>query len=224
MRRRGPRSAGRARVFVTRWTADVLRALGARRDPPGQENAHSTPGLRACRISSSTTTGSAIAPLILGRAYRLSYRHTDRRRLRIVQYEWDILGSGVEAGGAIFDTGYADTLSLIRDGERGLEAAAGAVELGEPDHRRRDPRPAHEPGKIFGSGVNYASHGDEEPGFVFPDESIAGTSSSSRARSWSRSRDRDPSDDDVIRRVPGDTAGPLREHGFAVDYEVEFGS
>ena len=32
-----------------------------------------------------------------------------------------------------------------------------------------------------------------------------------------------PPYDDVIRRVPGETAGPLREYGFAVDYEVELG-
>jgi 2-keto-4-pentenoate hydratase/2-oxohepta-3-ene-1,7-dioic acid hydratase in catechol pathway len=32
-----------------------------------------------------------------------------------------------------------------------------------------------------------------------------------------------PPSDDVIRRIPGDTAGPLLEHRFAVDYEFEFG-
>src|SRR5581483_3072252 len=32
--------------------------------------------------------------------------------------------------------------------------------------------PLTNPGKIFGSGVNYRSHGDEEPGFVFPDEVV----------------------------------------------------
>jgi 2-keto-4-pentenoate hydratase/2-oxohepta-3-ene-1,7-dioic acid hydratase in catechol pathway len=84
--------------------------------------------------------------------------------------------------------------------------------------------PLTNPGKIFGSGVNYASHGDEEPGFVFPDEKVV--IGFIKLASTIVGPDAEiviPPNDDVIRRVPGDTAGPLREHGFAVDYEVELG-
>ena len=75
-------------------------------------------------------------------------------------------------GGQVHPTGYHDTLALIRDGERGLEAAAAAAESSEPVTIDRLLAPLTSPGKIFGSGVNYASHGDEEPGFVFPDEKV----------------------------------------------------
>ena len=84
--------------------------------------------------------------------------------------------------------------------------------------------PLTNPGKIFGSGVNYASHGDEEPGFVFPDEQvIVGFIKLASSIVGPDAEIVIPPYDDVIRRVPGDTAGPLREHGFAVDYEVELG-
>ena len=82
--------------------------------------------------------------------------------MRIVQYELrGVVGCGIEAGGQVHPTGYTDTLALIRDGERGLEAAAAAVERSEPVTVERLLAPLTSPGKIFGSGVNYASHGDE---------------------------------------------------------------
>ena len=47
----------------------------------------------------------------------------------IVQYRLaETTACGVEMQGAVFATGYSDTLSLIRDGERGLETAAAAAE------------------------------------------------------------------------------------------------
>lgn len=142
--------------------------------------------------------------------------------MRIVQYaSGGETGCGVEADGAVHPTGYADTLSLIRDGERGLEAAAAALER-DPVAVDRILAPLTNPGKIFGSGVNYASHGDEEPGFVFPDEKvIVGFIKLASAIVGPGDAIVIPPNDDVIRRVPGDTAGPLRDHGFAVDYEVE---
>ena len=145
--------------------------------------------------------------------------------MRIVQYESrGSVGCGVEVDGQVYATGYSDTLSLIRDGERGLEAAATAAEGSEPVAVDRILAPLTNPGKIFGSGVNYASHGDEEPGFVFPDEKvIVGFIKLASAIVGPDAEIVIPPYDDVIRRVPGDTAGPLREYGFAVDYEVEFG-
>jgi 2-keto-4-pentenoate hydratase/2-oxohepta-3-ene-1,7-dioic acid hydratase in catechol pathway len=145
--------------------------------------------------------------------------------MRIVQYESrGVVGCGVEAGGQVHPTGYPDTLALIRDGERGLEAAAAAAERSEPVTIDRLLAPLTSPGKIFGSGVNYASHGDEEPGFVFPDEKvIVGFIKLASSIVGPGAEIVIPPNDDVIRRVPGDTAGPLRDHGFAVDYEVELG-
>jgi len=145
--------------------------------------------------------------------------------MRIVQY--DAGGArrcGVERDGAVFPTPYTDTLTLIRDGGKGLEAAAAAAERSDPVPVDRQLAPLTNPGKIFGSGVNYPSHGDEEPGFVFPDEKvIIGFIKLASAIVGPDAEIVIPPNDDVIRRVPGDTAGPLREHGFAVDYEVELG-
>ena len=93
--------------------------------------------------------------------------------MRIVQYEaGGEVACGVEVAGAVYGTGYADTLGLIRDGARGLERADEAPERGDPVAVDRLFAPLTNPGKIFGSGVNYRSHGDEEPGFVFPDEVV----------------------------------------------------
>ena len=98
------------------------------------------------------------------------------------------------------------------------------MESSEPVAVDRLLAPLTNPGKIFGSGVNYASHGDEEPGFVFPDEKvIVGFIKLASSIVGPGAEIVIPPNDDVIRRVPGDTAGPLREHGFAVDYEVELG-
>jgi 2-keto-4-pentenoate hydratase/2-oxohepta-3-ene-1,7-dioic acid hydratase in catechol pathway len=145
--------------------------------------------------------------------------------MRIVQYESrGSVGCGVEVDRQVHATGYADTLALIRDGERGLEAAEAAADGSEPVAVDRILAPLTNPGKIFGSGVNYASHGDEEPGFVFPDEKVVvGFIKLASAIVGPDAEIVLPPYDDVIRRVPGDTAGPLREHGFAVDYEVELG-
>lgn len=144
--------------------------------------------------------------------------------MRIVQYQsGGVTGCGVEVERAVFPTGYPDTLSLVRDGDRGLEAAATAPDGSEPIEVERILAPLTNPGKIFGSGVNYRSHGDEEPGFVFPDEKVVlGFVKLASAIVGPGDAIVIPPNDDVIRRMPGDTAGPLREFGFAVDYEVEF--
>jgi 2-keto-4-pentenoate hydratase/2-oxohepta-3-ene-1,7-dioic acid hydratase in catechol pathway len=144
--------------------------------------------------------------------------------MRIVQYAAGATtGCGVEVDGQIFATPYPDTLALVRDGESGLEQAAAASGAGDPIAVDRILAPLTNPGKIFGSGVNYASHGDEEPGFVFPDEKvIVGFIKLASAIVGPGDEIVIPPNDDVIRRVTGEK-GALREHGFAVDYEVEFG-
>lgn len=76
----------------------------------------------------------------------------------------------VRAGEGVVPTGYRDMVDLIRDGEEGLRRAREAAATG----RRRVPErllaPVPRPGKILCSGVNYASHADENPGAVLPSE------------------------------------------------------
>jgi 2-keto-4-pentenoate hydratase/2-oxohepta-3-ene-1,7-dioic acid hydratase in catechol pathway len=143
--------------------------------------------------------------------------------MRIVQYEaGSEIGCGVEAAGAVYATGYGDTLGLIRDGARGLARAHEAVDRGEPVEVDRLLAPLTNPGKIFGSGVNYRSHGDEEPGFVFPDEVVWDFIKLASAIVGPGDPIVIPPADDVIVRRPGGAA-QFSEHGFAVDYEVELG-
>jgi len=143
--------------------------------------------------------------------------------MRIVQYTTDgRRGCGVERDGAVFPSGYDDTLSLIRAGEEGLERAAASAERADPVAVDRLLAPLTNPGKIFGSGVNYASHGDEEPGFVFPDEVVWDFIKLASAIVGPDDPIVIPPADDVIRRLPS-SAAQFAEHGFAVDYEVELG-
>ena len=143
--------------------------------------------------------------------------------MRIVQYEGrGGRGCGVERDGAVFPTGYDDTLMLIRDGERGLDHAAAAAERSDPIEVDRLLAPLTNPGKIFGSGVNYRSHGDEEPGFAFPDEVVWDFIKVSTAIIGpGEAIVIPPADDVIVRRAGG--AAQFAEDGFAVDYEVEFG-
>ena len=102
--------------------------------------------------------------------------------MKIVQYtNGGQTGCGVQIDDKVFYSGYDDTLSLIRDGERGLEHAAAMAESADPVRFDRIVAPL-KPGKIFGSGVNYRSHGDEEETMSFPMRSF-GTSSSCQAPS-----------------------------------------
>lgn len=78
-------------------------------------------------------------------------------------------GVGVRRDGAIFDAGYADMQALIADGAAGLERAAAAAEASEPVADATLSAPIR-PGKILCSGVNYASHADENPDAKMPEE------------------------------------------------------
>jgi 2,4-didehydro-3-deoxy-L-rhamnonate hydrolase len=142
--------------------------------------------------------------------------------MRIVQYvNGGEVACGVQVGEDVFFTGYADTIALIHDGERGLERAAAAGASGQPASYDRLVHPLR-PGKIFGSGVNYRSHGDEEPGYEFPDEVVWDFIKLSSAVIGPGEAIVIPPNDDVIKRLPGGSAR-LSEYGFAVDYEVELG-
>ena len=70
--------------------------------------------------------------------------------MKIVQYR--AAGEtkcGLETDDGIYATGYADTLALIRDGDRGLERAASAAERGDPVSVERILAPITNPGKNF---------------------------------------------------------------------------
>ncbi len=87
--------------------------------------------------------------------------------MRLVTYAaGERTGVGVRRDGAILDTGYDDMRRLIIDGAAGLARAEAASEE-VPDARVLAPI---RPGKILCSGVNYASHADENPDAVMPEE------------------------------------------------------
>jgi 2,4-diketo-3-deoxy-L-fuconate hydrolase len=92
----------------------------------------------------------------------------EKRGVRLVTFEaGGSVGVGVRRDGALFDTGYGSMLDLIRDGERGLERAGAASQEVSGD---RILAPIPRPPKILCSGVNYASHADENPDAVMPTE------------------------------------------------------
>jgi 2,4-diketo-3-deoxy-L-fuconate hydrolase len=86
--------------------------------------------------------------------------------VRLVTYEG---GVGVRRGGGVVPSGYGDLLGLILDGDGGLERAGAEAARGEPVEPVRLLAPLR-PAKILCSGINYASHRDENPDAVFPDE------------------------------------------------------
>ena len=90
--------------------------------------------------------------------------------MRLVTFESGGKASvGVRRDGDVVRVPYPDMVSLIRDGERGLAAARQAAESGDPVEFDRLLAPLR-PGKILCSGVNYASHAEENPGAVLPTE------------------------------------------------------
>ncbi len=142
--------------------------------------------------------------------------------MRVVQFVADgEVGVGVEVDGVVHATRYRDTRSLIEDGQRGLDALTEALSA-PPIKFERLLAPITNPPKMFGSGVNYRSHGDEEPGFVFPDEVPWDFIKLSSAIIGSNEPIVVPPADDVIQRKPGGGA-KFSEFGFAVDYEAELG-
>jgi 2-keto-4-pentenoate hydratase/2-oxohepta-3-ene-1,7-dioic acid hydratase in catechol pathway len=88
--------------------------------------------------------------------------------MRLVTFEaGGRTGVGVRRDGAVLDTGYASMLDLIRDAGAGLERAAAAS---QEVSVYRILAPIPRPPKILCSGVNYASHADENPDAVMPTE------------------------------------------------------
>ena len=82
--------------------------------------------------------------------------------MRLVTYEAaGTRGVGVRRDGEIFDAGFADMHELIR--------AGAAPSAGERVEDARVVAPLR-PGKILCSGINYASHKEENPEAVMPEE------------------------------------------------------
>jgi 2-keto-4-pentenoate hydratase/2-oxohepta-3-ene-1,7-dioic acid hydratase in catechol pathway len=143
--------------------------------------------------------------------------------MRLVQYvSAGSTGVGIERDGVVHPTGYTDMLGLINDGQSGLEAAVAAARGAEPVAVERLLAPLTNPGKMFGSGVNYKSHGDEEDDFVPPAEVAWDFIKLPNAIIGPGEAIVIPPADDVIKRQAGGEAR-FSEYGFAVDYEVEFG-
>jgi 2-keto-4-pentenoate hydratase/2-oxohepta-3-ene-1,7-dioic acid hydratase in catechol pathway len=133
--------------------------------------------------------------------------------MRLLTYEHDgVRAVGLDRGGAVYPTGYGDMLALIADGGDGLARAADHSAAAAPVAPDRILAPIPRPATIFGSGVNYRSHGDEEPGFVFPDEPQIDFIKTANAVIG-------PGEPIVLppQRVI------LRPDGYKVDYEVELG-
>jgi 2-keto-4-pentenoate hydratase/2-oxohepta-3-ene-1,7-dioic acid hydratase in catechol pathway len=132
--------------------------------------------------------------------------------MRLCTYEANgSTGVGVERDGAVYPTAFSRMIDLIEAGDAGLARAAEATN-GEPIAIDRLLAPLPRPGVIFGSGVNYKAHAEEEPGASTPTE---------------------PRIDFI--KIPNAVIGPnepivippqtviAREQGYQVDYEVEFG-
>ncbi|MDQ3703247.1 MAG: fumarylacetoacetate hydrolase family protein [Chloroflexota bacterium] len=91
--------------------------------------------------------------------------------MRLVCYQ-DGNGSrvGVAREGQVFATAYRDVLEVIRAGSDAGDVAEGLAAAGRPAGSVKRLAPLRRPGKIFGSGINYASHKEENPAAVMPVE------------------------------------------------------
>jgi len=77
---------------------------------------------------------------------------------------------GVLRDGQVFATSFGDVLDLIRADDGALRVAGQSTGHGLPERQLTPLAPLRRPGKIFGSGINYASHKDENPAAVMPRE------------------------------------------------------
>ena len=91
--------------------------------------------------------------------------------MRFVRYSVNRMAIrvGVRTDAGIVDTGFIEMRDLIEAGDAGLERARGAAQSGEPVASPSIFQPIL-PGKILCSGINYASHKDENPDAKMPEE------------------------------------------------------
>lgn len=92
--------------------------------------------------------------------------------MRLVTYEAEgRTGVGVMDGEAIAPVGaFPRMIALIEAGADGLAAAREALAGSDRVRRARLRAPIPRPGKLLCSGVNYRSHGEENPNAVLPTE------------------------------------------------------
>jgi 2-keto-4-pentenoate hydratase/2-oxohepta-3-ene-1,7-dioic acid hydratase in catechol pathway len=89
--------------------------------------------------------------------------------MRLVRYAYGgRVGVGVKLDGGVAPTPFGDMIELIRAGEAGLEAARAGAESGPVFRHYRTLAPLPSPGKILFSGINYASHKEENPSATLP--------------------------------------------------------
>jgi 2-keto-4-pentenoate hydratase/2-oxohepta-3-ene-1,7-dioic acid hydratase in catechol pathway len=144
--------------------------------------------------------------------------------MRLVQFlNGDQLGVGVLREDEVVYAGYPDMLGFIQDGERALDRARDALRTGRPVRYDKLAAPITNAGKIFGSGPNYLGHGKEDPEWVPAEEPQWDFIKLTSSVTGPYDDIVLPPADDLIRRGPGSPARFAEEHGFAVDYEVEFG-
>jgi 2-keto-4-pentenoate hydratase/2-oxohepta-3-ene-1,7-dioic acid hydratase in catechol pathway len=129
-------------------------------------------------------------------------RRVKRNELRVLTY-LDDEGPrvGVELDGGVAPTSFRDMLELIRAGREGLARAAAEAESGSSVRPERVLAPLR-PGKMFGGGINFAGHLEENPGATLPEEPF------------------------FFSKLPSSVIGPdepivLPFRGLDVDYEVE---
>ena len=112
---------------------------------------------------------------------------------------------GVRTDGGVAPTSYADLRALIAEGDAGgerlLEERDAAVREGTLVQPERVLVPLR-PGKMFGGGINFAGHLDENPGAKLPEEPF------------------------FFSKLPSSVIGPGEEivlpyAGMDIDYEVE---
>jgi 2-keto-4-pentenoate hydratase/2-oxohepta-3-ene-1,7-dioic acid hydratase in catechol pathway len=92
--------------------------------------------------------------------------------MKLVTYEADgRRGIGVMDGDAVAPVGaYPDMIALIAAGAEGFTAAGAALAGSERVANARLLAPVPRPGKLLCCGVNYRSHGEENPNAVLPTE------------------------------------------------------
>jgi len=89
--------------------------------------------------------------------------------MRLVRYEHEgEIQIGVKVAQGVVPTGYVDMIELIKAGDKGLNQAAIAAKSGTTITNYRLLAPIPNPEKLLCSGINYASHKDENPNAVFP--------------------------------------------------------
>ena len=89
--------------------------------------------------------------------------------MRFITYEREgNIGVGVRVGDSVAATPYADMTNLIKAGKKGLEEVKAASERGDCIEEYRTLAPVLSPGKILFSGINYASHLEENPSATLP--------------------------------------------------------